>query len=373
MKKDYYQILGVTKGATDEEIKKAYRKLAHQHHPDKASGDEAKFKEINEAYQVLSDKKKRTYYDQFGAGDPFSGFSGGGHTHGPAGFDWSNFSASGGSPFGGGGFSADVGDLGDIFESFFEGLGVKQRRPTYRRGSDLEIIQEVTLEEAFRGVSKRIAVDTFVVCARCSGKGGDAAAGFVACATCKGQGEIKEERRTFFGSFAQVKPCTICHGFGQVPNKPCSVCKGSGRALGERSVAVDILPGVHNDQIIKVKSAGEAGERGTEVGDLYVRVKVKPHHVFERDGDDLVVSHELNALDLLLGRKAEIPTISGGKIKIDIPAHFNLKDPLRVPGEGMPRFGAFGRGDLLVDFSIHAPKKLDAKVKKMLEDLERGG
>ena len=364
--KDYYKILGVQKGASDEEVKKAYRKLAHQHHPDKASGDEAKFKEINEAYQVLSDKKKRTHYDRFGTAEPFS--AGGGSAYGGAGFpgwDFSGFSHGGGQGY------TDVGDLGDIFESFFEGLGVKPRRPTYRRGSDLEILQEITLEEAFRGVAKRIAVDTFVLCTRCHGKGGDAAAGFTQCTTCKGQGEIKEERRTFFGSFAQVKACTTCHGFGQVPHKPCAVCKGSGRVLGERTVDVEILPGVHNDQIIKVKSAGEAGERGTEVGDLYVRVKVRPHHLFERDGDDLVVPHELNALDLLLGRKAEIPTISGGKIKIDIPAHFNLKDPLRVPGEGMPRFGAFGRGDLLIDFSIHAPKKLDAKVKKMLEEMER--
>ena len=365
--KDYYKTLGVQKSVSDDELKKAYRKLAHQYHPDKAHGDEKKFKEINEAYQVLSDKKKRDQYDRFGTAD-FSGFSGGGFPGGGGaapGWDWSSV---GGFPHGQA--YGDVGDLSDLFESFFEGLGVKSRRPTYRRGSDLETIQDITLEEAFRGVAKEIAVGTFVVCGRCAGKGGDIAAGFKPCAACNGQGEVKEERRTFFGSFAQVKTCEVCHGFGQVPHKVCAACKGSGRAEGERAAHVEILPGVHDNQIIKVKGAGEAGERGTAVGDLYVRVKVKPHQVFERDGDDLIVSRELNALDLLLGRKAEIPTISGGKIRVDIPAHFNLKDSLRIPGEGMPRFGAFGRGDLLVDFTIRAPKKLDPKVKKILEELE---
>lgn len=364
MAKDYYKILGVGRDATEEEIKKAYRRLAHQYHPDKKSGDETKFKEINEAYQVLSDREKRARYDRFGTAEPFGG-SGSGW---PGGFNWEDF-ASGGD-YGWEGFSGEVGDLGDIFETFFKDLGVRPRRPTYRRGSDLEIVQEITLEEAFRGVAKDLRVRTLVACEACRGQGGDTAAGFKSCAVCKGQGEIREERRTFFGSFSQIKTCDRCRGIGQIPNKICLACEGKGSVPGERKVRVEILPGVENNQIIKIKGAGEAGERGTAVGDLYVRIRVKPHHAFRRDGDDLIVSKEIRALDLLLGREVEIPTISGGKIHVEIPVGFNLKENLRIPGEGMPRFGSFGRGDLLVNFVIKAPKKPSAKIKKLLEELE---
>lgn len=364
MNKDYYKILGVERGASEEEIKKAYRKLAHQYHPDKSGGDEKRFKEINEAYQVLSDKKKRSFYDQFGTAEPGAGFGGGAGAYGPSsGFEWSGFPA--------GGFGTDFGDLGDIFENFFEGIGVKPRRRTYQRGSDLETQVRITLEEAFRGVAKRIRVKAYIPCGQCSGKGADERAGFMNCTTCGGQGEVREERRTFFGSFSQVKTCSRCHGTGQIPHKVCDRCKGSGRVTAEREVQVEILPGVDNDQIIKIQGAGEAGERGTAAGDLYVRVKVEPHSVFERKGDDLIVKKELKVLDLLLGKKIEIPTISGGKINVEIPAHFNLKEDLRISGEGMPRFGSFGRGDLLVSFIVKAPRKFGPKARKVLEHLER--
>jgi molecular chaperone DnaJ len=362
MPKDYYNILGINKGATDEEIKKAYRKLAHQYHPDKKGGNESKFKEINEAYQVLSDKNKRSQYDRFGTAEPFSGFQGQGFPGGQ-GFNW-DF----------GGFNVqygDVGDFGEIFDSFFEGLGVRPRRRTYNRGSDVEIIQEITLEEAFHGLQRTIALNTFALCKDCNGQGGDPKSGFVACDKCSGQGEVKEQRQTFFGAFAQVKMCDKCRGSGQIPNKICSHCKGSGRITQEKEVSFEILPGIQNDQIIKIKGAGEAGERGTAPGDLYVRVKVKEHSVFEREGDNLIVQKELNILDLLLGKKIEIPTLSGGKLHIEIPTHFNLKEPLSVTGEGMPHFGSYGRGDLLVDFVIKAPKKLNAKEKELLEGLEK--
>ncbi len=363
MAKDYYKVLGVSQSASEEEIKKAYRRLAHQYHPDKSGGDEAKFKEINEAYQVLSDREKRSRYDRFGTAEPFGGWGspGGGV---PPGWDF------GGFPGGDYGWEVhgDVGDLGDIFETFFEGLGVRPKRQTYRRGSDLEVAEEITLEEAFRGTVKDLRVRTSVLCSACKGQGGDAAAGFKTCAVCKGQGEIREEKRTFFGSFSQIKTCSECRGTGQIPNKVCSVCEGKGAVPGERKVQVEILPGVENDQIIKVKGAGEAGERGTAAGDLYVRIRVKPHHSFRREGDDLVVRKEIGALDLLLGRKIEISTIGGGKIHAEVPAGFDLKENLRIPGEGMPRFGSFGRGDLLVDFMIKAPKKPGTKLKKLLEE-----
>jgi molecular chaperone DnaJ len=368
MPKDYYQILGVTKGASEEEIKKAYRKLAHQHHPDKAGGDEAKFKEINEAYQILSDKAKRAQYDRFGSADPTTGFGG-------ASAQW-----GGGNPFGGGGFGfdpqnmGDVGDLGDIFESMFEGFGGRQRRKTYEKGSDLEIQEVITLEEAFRGVTKTIRLRTFVQCEKCKGKGAEAGSGFEKCKTCDGQGEVREQRRTFFGTFSQVKTCEKCHGTGEIPKKACSSCKGSGRVESEREVKIEVLPGIDDGQLIKIKGMGETGERGSAPGDLYVRVRVKPHSVFQRHGADLVVAKELKLTDALLGKKLEIPTISGTQISVEIPANFNLKENLRIPGQGMPHFGASSfysnRGDLLVDFIIKAPKKAGAKAKKLLEELE---
>lgn len=166
-----------------------------------------------------------------------------------------------------------------------------------------------------------------------------------------------------------MKACEKCRGSGQVPNKVCGTCKGEGRVIKEREINVEILPGVEDGQLIKIKGGGEAGERGTAVGDLYVRIKIKLHHVFERRGSDLVIKKELKIFDLLLGRGVEVSTISGGKIRVEIPAHFNLKENLRIPGEGLPRFGSYGRGDLLVNFIIKAPKKVGAKAKKILEDL----
>ncbi len=364
MPKDYYNILGVTKSASDEEIKKAYRKLAHQYHPDKPGGDEKKFKEINEAYQILSDRAKRTNYDRFGTAEPGAGFGGFG------GQQW-----SGGFPGGGFGFDfdqqgmGDMGDLGDIFESFFEGMGVRQPRKTYERGSDLEMHEEITLEEAFRGVTKTLHLRTFTQCAKCGGKGAEAGSGFEKCATCDGRGEIREQRRTFFGNFSQVKVCAKCHGTGEVPKKACGACKGSGRIVADREVKVELLPGIADNQLIKIKGMGETGERGTAAGDLYVRVRVKPHHLFERHAANLVVTQELKVVELLLGKKIEAPTISGGKISVEIPAGFNLKDNLRIPGEGMPHFGSYGRGDLFVNFIVKAPKKLSAKAQKLLEEL----
>ncbi len=368
--KNYYQIIGIAKTATEDEIKKAYRKLAHKYHPDKSGGDEGKFKELNEAYQVLSDKSKRSNYDRFGTaepfgaqGGPFGGFSGDGGFGGFSGF-------GGGQGFGNHDFSFyDAGDMSEMFENFFEEMGVKPRRRTYERGSDIEVMQEITLEEAFRGATRFVKVKTFLSCKECKGKGGDSVAGSKTCEACAGKGEIREKRQTFFGSFSQIKPCGQCRGSGNIPNKVCHNCKGSGRLSGERTVELDILPGIQDNQIIKVKGAGESGELGTPTGDLYIRVRVAPHSVFERRSDDIVVKKEVKLVDLLLGRKIEVPTISGGKIDFEIPADFNLKEDLRINGEGMPHFGNFGRGDLLVNFIIKAPKKLDAKGKKLLEEL----
>ena len=357
MTKDYYKVLGVSKNASEEEIKKAYRKLAHQHHPDKSGGDEKRFKEINEAYQVLGDKEKRQKYDQFGTA-----------------FEGAGFSHAQGSPFGFGfDFSGveDFSNLGDIFDSFFEGLGVKRKRRTYERGSDIEMIQELTLEEAFRGLNKEINLRTFVTCEKCAGLGYFPKEGTTQCITCGGRGEIQEMKRSFFGSFAQVRACTRCAGTGQIPNKSCAVCKGKGRVEKEKVVLVRIAPGVSNDQLIKIPNIGEAGERGANTGDLYVRIKIRRHHIFERTGDDLVMKYQLRLTSILLGERIEIETIAHEKIKVEIPAGFHLKERLRIPGAGMPHLNGMGRGDLYVVFDLKTPRKVSAKAKKLLEDLKK--
>lgn len=351
MPKDYYKILGVDRNASEEEIKKAFRKLAHQYHPDRG-GDEKKFKEINEAYQILSNKEKRAQYDRFG--QTFDGQS-------PFGFGWDFKGFEG---------FEDLGDLGDIFESFFEGFGFKKRR-TYKRGSDLELAIEITLEEAFKGVEKNLKYSTFVDCQNCSAAGHFKEAGFTTCSICDGRGEIKESRQTFFGSFNQVRVCSKCNGAGKIPNKICSNCKGSGRIMTQKEVKIKIAPGISNGQLIKMSRLGEAGERGAEPGDLYVQIRIKPHPIFERRGDDLLVKKEINLIDVLLNKKIEIKSISGDKINIEIPEGFNLAKKLKIAGEGMPHFNGYGRGSLFVEFEVKVPKKLSGKAKKLLEDLEK--
>jgi len=358
MAKDYYKLLGVDKNASEEEIKKAFRKLAHQYHPDRG-GDEKKFKEINEAYQVLSNKEKRSQYDRFGR--VFDGFSAGGGS--ASDWDFGNFGFEG---FNFEGFS----DFGDIFESFFGGLGFKKRR-AYKRGADLEVVTEITLEEAFKGVEKTVKYETFEACKTCSGLGHFEESGFAICSTCDGRGEIKESRNTFFGSFNQVRVCAKCHGAGRIPNKICSVCKGSGRIRAVKEVKVRIAPGIADGQMIKIIKSGEAGERGAEAGDLYVAVRIKPHAVFARLGDDLLIKKEIKLIDIFLGKKIEIKTISAKKLNIEIPEGFNLKEKLRVPNEGMPRFNGHGYGNLYIELEIRSLKKLGAKAKKLLEDLEK--
>ncbi len=366
MKKDYYEILGITKSASEEEIKKAYRKLAHQYHPDKAGGNEAKFKEINEAYQILSSKEKRQQYDQFG--QAFDG----GSPFGAGGFDF-----NGGQP-GGFGFNFDAsqfsdgGNLNDIFEAFFEGFGgATRQRKTYHRGADVEAVKEITLEEAFRGTTINLAFENLTSCKTCEGLGHFPKEGLTTCATCNGKGEIREMRQSFFGQFSSVRACGKCQGQGQIPNKLCKECSATGRVKARKEVKVEIAPGIADGQLIKISGAGQAGERGAGVGDLYLRVKIKPHHLFRRESDHLVIQKELLIVDVLLGKKIEIPTIAGGKINIDIPEHFNLRERLRIAGEGMPRLGGFRRGDVYVEFQIKTPKKVSGKAKKILEDLER--
>lgn len=375
MNKDYYKILGVGKTATEEELKKAYRKLAHQHHPDKQGGNESKFKEINEAYQVLSSKEKRAQYDRFG--QVFS--AGSGPAYGGEGFpggfsaaDFGGFDFGGGSP--GGGFNwnftgGDQADLNEVFESIFEQFGGR-RRQTYAQGSDVEILQEIGLAEAFHGLKRALSFKTHIVCDACQGLGHDKSGGFDTCGMCNGRGEINVERRTFFGQFAQVKVCPECSGNGQVPKLPCSKCKGKGRVSGVKEVNMNIAPGVEDGQIIKIQSGGEAGERNGGVGDLYVIVRIKPHPVFIRKKEDLFMSRDISLAEALLEKEIPIADIGGEKFSVKIPGGFSLQEKMRVSHRGMPKFGSSSRGDLYISFNLKMPKRVSDKAKKLLEDLE---
>jgi molecular chaperone DnaJ len=348
--KDYYEILGVSRGASSEDIKKAYRQMAHKYHPDKAGGDEARFKEVNEAYQVLSDVRKKTEYDRFGRVSDNNG-----PTAGPGGFGWDvNFGDFG-----------NMGDLGDIFESFFEGMGVRPRRKSYDHGTDLQLGVEITLEEAKSGKFVDLEFETKVACEACKGLGYKADKGLKKCEYCAGRGEIRESRSTIFGNFVQVIACPECRGTGEIPVELCSNCRGEGRKKGIRSVRLEIRPGVNDSQIIKAKEMGEAGERKTEAGDLYVRISVKKHPVFERKGDDLYMQLEVPVTDILLGKKRKIIALGGKELTVQIPAGYDLSKELKIPGEGVSR-----SGNLIIHVKVKTPR-LDSKAKKLVEELEK--
>jgi len=347
---DYYKVLGIERGASKEEVKKAYRELAHKYHPDKQGGDEERFKKINEAYQVLSDESKRSQYDQFGQvfGSGFEGAPGGS-------WQW-DFDLEG---------MDDLGDLSEIFNSFFEGLGVRQKRRTYNRGADLEFTVDITLEEAQKGKVVDLDYDTLKVCMTCEGRGHGENVKMEDCEICNGRGEVQEARNTFFGNFARITTCKNCKGAGKVPEKYCSACKGDGRVKANKEVSVDIRPGVTSGQIIRVKGAGEAGELNSGSGDLYVKINVKQHSVFERKGNDLFRKKEIKITDALLGKKIDVGTLDGRNIQIEVPKGFNLSETLKVKGEGM-----IHSGDMYVKLEVVTPKKLSAKEKKLLEKLD---
>lgn len=362
MSKDYYKILGIEKGASEDDIKKSFRKLAHQYHPDKAGGNAQKFKEINEAYQVLSDKQKRAQYDRYGSafdggqgfgGGQGQGFGGFGGFSGAEGFDFSN--------------TEGMGDVGDIFEAFFGGQrGGRSRKRDYS-GADIEIAKDITMEESYRGDMMNLRYDTYESCKECKGVGSFKEAGSTKCPVCAGKGEIREVTRSFFGNIQQVRECANCKGKGEIPNKICHHCKGSGRVRITKEIQVAAPHGIADGQVIKVGGSGQAGERGAGAGDLYVRVRVKPHSLFKRVGDDLVIRKDLNILKILAGEKIEVPTISGKTLHVEVPAGFNLRERMKISGEGMPHLGHYGKGDMYIEFDSRVPKA-DSRVKKALEE-----
>ena len=356
--RDYYQILGVPRNASQDEIKKAYRKLAHQYHPDKG-GDEKKFKEVNEAYHVLSDAEKKGQYDQFGRT-----FEGGGPGGFEGGFDF-------GSDFKGRGF--DFEDLGDVFGEMFgfgsRGFGGKDRK----RGKDIEVSMELPLESILKEENKEIVLQKYITCSRCQGAGGEPGSKVKECFSCRGTGQVQQMKRTFLGSFTRVAVCPECGGEGYIPEKPCNVCGGEGRIKGQETIKISIPVGVDTNQAIKIKGKGEAGRKKGKAGDLYIRFLIKPHSFFQRKGDDIYAGFSIPFSLATLGGEIEIPTLEGKKIVLKVPAGTNSGKILRISGKGTPRFSSYGRGNMYVELKVEIPKKLSRKQKEMLEKLKEEG
>lgn len=361
MPTDYYQTLGVKKDAATADIKKAYRKLAHKHHPDKGGTkeDEAKFKEVQTAYEVLSDPGKRQAYDQFGAaGVGGQGGGPGGAGAGPggpsaAGFEGFDFSGAGG--------------FGDIFEQFFTGgAGTRTRQPS--RGADIQATVTLDFEEAVKGASRQLRVTRRALCETCKGNGAEPGSKIVTCDTCGGSGQVQTTRQTILGTMAQVTPCPVCHGEGKKPEQPCRTCGGEGRVQKTETITVDIPAGIDDGQTIRVTGEGESGQRGAEPGHLYVTVRVKPSQVFRRDGANVSVTVPITYPQAVLGDTIEIPTLSG-KESMKVPAGTPSGKTFGLRGKGLPKIESAGHGDLYVTVDVHVPKKLTAEEKRLVEEL----
>jgi molecular chaperone DnaJ len=360
-KRDYYEVLGVAKGADKDEIKKAYRKLAMQYHPDRNPGDksaEDKFKEAAEAYEVLSDDDKRARYDRFGHAGMGNG--GGGGQYGQ--FDMNDIFSRFSDIFGGGAGS------GSPFESFFSGGGRGRTRQTGQRGSDLRIKVALTMEEIFNGVEKRIKLNRHVGCETCSGKGSDAADGYQTCTTCNGSGEV---RRTAGGGFFQqivVSACPTCQGEGRTISKPCKACAGEGRVEQAGVVEVNFPAGVAEGMQITMRGRGNAGKRGGPPGDLQILIEEIEHPDFERDGDNVLHELWLNFADAALGTSVEVPTLSG-KTRFKINPGTQSGKIFRLKGKGFPVVNGYGRGDQLIQVNVWVPKDLSREEKATMEKL----
>ncbi len=360
--RDYYQILGIPRNSSKEDIKKAYRRLAIKYHPDKSGGNEEKFKEINEAYHILIDDTKRAEYDRYGR--VFSGVPGGAGG-GEGGFDFSGF-----GDFTEGGFSGfqDL-NLGDIFGDIF-GFSQRGGRGRVKRGRDISIDLEINFEEAAFGVERKVVLTKLGVCEKCQGKGAEEGTGFKTCPTCQGSGKIHETRRSFFGNVTSLTECSNCHGRGKVPEKKCSNCRGEGTLPKNEEVKIRIPGGIENGQMIKMSGQGEAIANGVS-GDLYVKIHVKPHPLFRREGNNLVMDMDVRLSDALLGGEKDIKTLDGN-IKLKIPMGIDSGEIMRVRGKGIP-YGHGTRGDLLIKISIKIPKRLSNRSKKIIEELREEG
>jgi molecular chaperone DnaJ len=335
-KRDYYSILGVDRGASDETLKKAFRKRAFQYHPDrnKEPGAEDKFKEINEAYEVLSDPSKRRAYDQFGH----------------AGVNGQGFGANGFEGFNG------FGGFGDIFETFFGGAAGRSRTGP-RRGADLRYSLEISFEEAAFGVEKEISIQRTEMCVTCSGTGSEPGYQLETCPNCNGAGEIRRVQQSIFGQFVNVATCDRCGGEGRIVTHPCTTCKGVGRERKQRRIAVRIPGGVDDESQIRLSGEGEAGGKGGPPGNLYVQIRVKPHKYFKRDGVDVIYEMPINVAQAALGDEVEVPTLDG-KTTIKIPAGTQTGKIIQLKELGVPSLRTGRRGDQLVILRVEVPKHL---------------
>ncbi|ERI90246.1 chaperone protein DnaJ [Clostridiales bacterium oral taxon 876 str. F0540] len=346
-KKDYYEILGLQKGASDDEIKKAFRKLAIKYHPDKNQGNkeaEENFKEINEAYQVLSDPEKKAQYDQFGTTD----FNGGGGFSG--GFDFS-----------------DMGGFGDIFESFFGGgFGSGgRRRNGPERGADIEYTLNLTFEEAVFGVEKEVSVNKHERCETCSGSGAKPGTSPKTCDKCGGSGQVRVQRNTPLGSFVSVNTCDKCGGKGKIISEPCPTCRGTGKERKNRKIKINVPAGVDTGNVIPLRGHGEHGANGGPPGDLYINIRVAAHSLFKRKGFDIHIDRHISFAKATFGCEIKVPTVDGD-VKYEIPAGTQPGTVFRLKGKGVPRVNSSGRGDQYVTVIVDVPKTLNEKQKEAL-------
>lgn len=354
--KDYYDILGVSKGASEDDIKKAFRKLAHKYHPDKKGGDEAKFKEVSEAYAVLSDKKRRAEYDTYG-----KTFAGGGPQGGFGGFDFSNFQGFDGFN----GQNVEF-DLGDIFGDIFGGTsGTRQAR-----GRDISIDIELSFREAIFGDERSVLISKLSTCDTCGGSGAKKGTSSIACSACNGKGDIRETRNTFFGTIATTRQCPRCKGRGQIPEHVCDACRGEGVARRQEEIKIVVPPGVDNGEMIRMPGKGEAAAGGV-AGDLYIKLHVKHDPAFTREGTNLLTSLPVKLTDALLGGTYTVRSLDGGA-EVTIPPGIAHGETIRVRGKGIPH-GRGNRGDLIVKIDIQFPKKLSSSARKHIEELRNEG
>ena len=353
-KRDYYEVLGVAKNASEEELKKAYRKMAKQYHPDRNPGDkeaEAKFKEANEAYEVLSDANKRSRYDQFGH----------------AGVD-PNFGAGGG---GFGGFDMGDMDLGDLFGSFFGGGfgggfgGSQQRANAPQKGESLRANLSVNFEEAAFGCEKELDLNRTETCDECHGSGCEAGTTAETCPECRGAGSVRVQRRMGGMAFSSTAPCTRCSGKGRIVHSPCKACRGEGVVRRKKRISVTIPAGIDDGQAVSLRGQGNAGKNGGPAGDLIVGIHVKPHPLFEREGTTVLYDHKISFYQAAMGAELEIPTIDG-KVKYNLPAGTQSGTTFRLRGKGIPELRGHGRGDQYVTVKVQIPTNLNSKQKEAL-------
>lgn len=370
---DYYKTLEINRDASQEEIKKAYRKKAIQFHPDKNPGDataEKKFKEISEAYEVLSDDKKRQIYDQYGAEAVTGAGAAGAHHYTSMDEAMRTFMSAFG---GGGGFSAGGGGGSSFFDALFGGGGAEYAtdgmggRPQRRQGASKRVNITISFEEAAKGVDKELAITNFVSCKECHGKGAASAQGIKKCTRCGGRGQVFEQR----GFFSMSMTCPQCHGNGQMITDPCKVCKGEGVVKEKQRVKVHIPAGVDSGMRLKMSGYGDAGIEGGPAGDLYVFINVEPHKIFEREGNDILLQLPISFVEAALGCKKEVPSMYSHTCRITIPEGTQNDKIFRVKGEGFPNVHGQGRGDLLVKIYVETPTELTSKQKELLEEFSK--